>query len=166
MRRADPATDDPNELRVAVDRLSRLLSSRRAYSRLIEAAGADLSQQGATLLVQLYRNGEPQTLTALAKHAHMDLSSASRQLRELEQANLISRVPDKEDRRVTHLRFTPQGRRLAKRLVDVRRGHLERTVASWPPEKRALFAQLINEFVDALTTTEVSPVEAPRARRR
>jgi hypothetical protein len=46
---------------------------------------------------------------------------------------------------------------MAKRLVDTRRGHLERAVAQWSPEKRLLFADMVNELVDALMGTDVDP---------
>ena len=72
---------------------------------------------------------------------------------------LVERSADAADRRVIHLRLTPDGRRMAKRLVDTRRGHLERAVAHWPAEKRLLFADMINELVDALMGTDV---DSPR----
>ncbi|HEV8296537.1 MAG TPA: MarR family transcriptional regulator [Acidimicrobiales bacterium] len=152
-----PAVDEDgiSDLRVAVDRLSRLLASRQAYSRSIEAVGGDVSQQGAMLLTALFRHEGPLTLTVLARHSHIDLSAVSRQLRELERAELVTRAPDPDDARVALVQLTPAGRGLAERLVELRRAHLRRAVAAWPPEKRARFVQLVNEFVDALMSTDI-----------
>jgi DNA-binding MarR family transcriptional regulator len=151
-----PAADDGSiaELRVAVDRLSRLLASRRAYSRSIEAVAAGVSQQASMLLTTLCRDDGPLTLTTLATHSHIDLSAASRQLRDLERAALVVREPDPTDRRVTNVRLTAAGRRLADQLIVVRRSHLHRAVEDWPPAKRAQLAGLIDELVDALTNID------------
>jgi DNA-binding MarR family transcriptional regulator len=162
-RHAEPAGSSPqavdedaiSDLRVAVDRLSRLLASRQSYARSIEAVGGDVSQQGAMLLTALFRHEGPLTLTVLARHSRIDLSAASRQLRELERADLVTRAPDPDDARVALVRLTPAGRELAERLVELRRSHLRRAVATWPPEKRALFVELVNEFVDALMRTDI-----------
>ena len=151
--------DGINELRVAVDRLGRLLSSRRVFSNHIEAAGANVSQQGAMLLVTLDRHDGPLTLTTLARHSRIDLSAASRQLRELERRGFTERAADPADARVAYVRLTPLGRRVARRLVDLRRGHLRRAVAAWPPAKRKRLATMLNEFVDALVTTDFAPPE-------
>jgi DNA-binding MarR family transcriptional regulator len=111
------------------------------------------------LLTTLHLHGRSATISDLASMTRIDLSAASRQLRDLERAGLVERSADAADRRVIHLRLTPDGRRMAKRLVDTRRGHLERAVAHWPAEKRLLFADMINELVDALMGTDV---DSPR----
>ena len=109
------------ELRVAVDRLGRLLASRRAYSRLITAAGSDLSQQSSMLLTTLFLHGRSATISDLAAMTRMDLSAASRQLRNLERANLVERSPDATDRRVIHLHLTEAGTR---KIESVLPGHV------------------------------------------
>jgi DNA-binding MarR family transcriptional regulator len=147
--------DGINELRIAVDRLGRLLSSRRVFTNHIEAAGTDVSQQGAMLLVTLDRHDGPLTLTTLARHSRIDLSAASRQLRELDRRGFTERAADPADARVAYVRLTPMGRRVARRLVDLRRSHLRRAVEAWPPAKRKRLATMLNEFVDALVTTDV-----------
>src|SRR5687768_7511105 len=95
-----PVDGGATELRVAVDRLGRLLASRRAYSRLITAAGSDLSQQASMLLTTLHLHGRSATISDLASMTRIDLSAASRQLRDLERAGLVERSADAADRRV------------------------------------------------------------------
>ena len=86
----DQETGVDVELLAAIQRLSRLMSSRQASSRIAAAAGADLNQQGVQILRALYRHGE-QPIAGLAAVAHMDISAVSRQLRPLEEAGLVRR---------------------------------------------------------------------------
>ena len=114
--------------------------------------------QASMLLTTLYLHGRSATISDLASMTRVDLRGEPAAARS-RGANLVERSADAADRRVIHLRLTADGRRMAKRLVDTRRGHLERAVAHWPPEKRLLFADMINELVDALMGTDV---DSPR----
>jgi DNA-binding MarR family transcriptional regulator len=138
------------ELRVALDRLARLLSSRSVYTRHLDSVGLELSQQAAMLLATLYRDDGPLTLTALAAHAHIDTAAASRQLRQLEDRGLVTRARDAADGRAVQLSLTTSGRRQARKLVEFRRDHLRRAVTPWPIKKRRQLAKLLDELVESL----------------
>lgn len=81
-----------------------------------------LPRAAATLLTELARAGESRACD-LATSRIVDASVVSRQLAQLEQAGLISRRPDPDDRRVSLLRATVDGER---EVVE-----LERRQSQW-----------------------------------
>jgi DNA-binding MarR family transcriptional regulator len=145
-----PVTDD--ELRLGLHRLQRLLSSRRAFSNLADAAGVDLSQQSAEVLGALGGDGA-QPVAEVARLARMDVAAVSRQLRTLEERQLVRRRPSPNHRSVVLVETTARGRRLAQQIDVVRRRHLEEVLAGWSPPERAVLGALLLRFVDDLQRT-------------
>jgi DNA-binding MarR family transcriptional regulator len=142
------------ELRLGLHRLQRLLSSRRVFSNLADAAGVDLSQQAAEVLAALGADGAgPQPVAEIARRARMDVAAVSRQLRALEASRLARRGPSPNHRSVVLVEPTARGKRVAARLDAVRRGHLDDALASWRSEERARFGAQLLRFVDDLQRT-------------
>ncbi|MDI6912503.1 MarR family transcriptional regulator [Nocardioides sp.] len=83
---------------------------------------------------------------ALAAHFHLDASTISRQVASLEQAGLITREPDAEDRRACRLRLTEHGRTVLTATRAERRGVVRELLQSWSPEDLANFAFLLAAF--------------------
>ena len=84
--------------------------------------------------------------SALATHFHLDASTISRQVASLEQAGLIAREPDPEDRRACRLRLTEHGREVLTTTRTERRGVVRTLLESWSPEDLATFASLLAAF--------------------
>ena len=84
--------------------------------------------------------------SALAAHFHLDASTISRQVASLEQAGLITREPDAEDRRACRLRPTEHGRTVLTTTRAERRGVVRELLQSWSPEDLANFASLLAAF--------------------
>ena len=140
------------DLRQGLQRLQRLLSSRRAFSNLAEAAGVDLSQQSAEVLAALGDDGA-RPVAEVARLARMDVAAVSRQLRTLEERNLVRRKPSPNHRSVVLVEATARGRRLTQRLEVVRRRHLEDVLTGWTARERDAFAAALLRFVDDLQRT-------------
>lgn len=158
MTGSDEAAEE--DLLLAVHRLGRMMSSRRVATRIVAAAGGDVSQQGLRLLRALARSGEL-PVAGLAAAAHMDISAVSRQLRPLEAAGLVRRSSDREDGRVARVALTPAGSDLAERLRVVGVGHLSRAMSTWSASERAELSRLMTRLLDDLQATEIDPVDAP-----
>ena len=140
----------------SLQRLGRLLASRRVASRITTVAGVDVTQQGMTLLRSLLRDGA-QPVAALAASAAMDLGAVSRQVRLLERAGAVRRSGVPDDGRVTLLELTADGRRMAERIHAVGVRHLEEALQDWSDEDERTLARLMQRLVDDLVRTPVRP---------
>jgi DNA-binding MarR family transcriptional regulator len=80
----------------------------------------------------------------------MDPSAVGRQVRQLEEAGLLVRSTDPDDRRVTRVRATPKGRAVRRRLADAGRAHVAEALAEWTAHDRQELARLLGRLVDDL----------------
>ncbi len=82
----------------------------------------------------------------LAAHFHLDASTISRQVGSLEQAGLVTRAPDAEDRRALRLRLTEHGQKVLSTTRAERRAVVRSLLRSWSPQDLASFASLLAAF--------------------
>jgi len=147
-----------DELLAAIQRLGRLMGSRHVSSRIAEAAGAELGQQGVQVLRELRRQGE-RPVAELARSAHMDVAAVSRQLPVLESAGLVRRSPSPVDARVALVALTPAGRRQAERIHEVGLRHLDAALDGWATGDVDRLASLLGRLLDDLQRTAITPPE-------
>lgn len=152
--------DASEQLAAPLQRLRRLFSSRQVTARTLRAASVDVSHQAAVLLPVLLREGEI-SIAALAGAASMDLAAVSRQLRTLEEHGAVRRAPSGQDGRVTLVRLTSVGRRMAQRIGEVGSAHLQLALRSWSAADKRALARLLDRLVEDLVRTPLPP-EAPR----
>lgn len=149
----DPVAGDAgDDLRQALHRLQRLLSSRRVFSNLAAVAGVELSQQAVEVLAALDGDGA-RTVAEVARAAHMDVAAVSRQLPALEQEKLIRRRPSPAHRSVVLVAATARGRKVAQHVAAVRTRQLDDALAGWGDTERAQLGALLLRFVDDLQAT-------------
>jgi DNA-binding MarR family transcriptional regulator len=146
--------DEPGveDVRLGLHRLQRMLSSRRNWSALADAAGADLPQQVLQVL-QVLRDGDARSMADLARLAHMDAAAVSRQIRVLEDRGLAVRRQSPDHGRIVLVAPTEAGLALAQRLHDLNITHLVDALATWAPEERATLGGLLVRLVDDLQRT-------------
>lgn len=149
------STDADEDLLAAIQRMGRLMSSRKATGRIADAAGTDISQQGVQIVRALHRNGDL-PIARLALAAGMDISAVSRQLRAFEDQGLVARTPSADDARVAIISLTPKGTKVAERLRAVGLRHLADTLKGWTAEDRAELTRLLTRLVDDFAHTDVS----------
>lgn len=157
MTSGDADIDD--DLLRALHRAGRMMNSRRASSRIAEAADLDLGQQGVQVLRALHRDGRLR-IERLAQAADMDKSAVSRQVRALEARELVVRSGSPDDARVAIVTLTSAGKAAAERLRYVSLRHLTEALMSWSTSDRRDLTRLLNRLVDDLTSTTVRPYEA------
>ncbi|MGA8372203.1 MAG: MarR family transcriptional regulator [Acidimicrobiales bacterium] len=83
----------------------------------------------------------------LAEHLHIDPSTATRTTAPLVDLGLLEREPDPTDRRYVVLRCTPSGRTAATRIAEGRRRLMREVLAPMAPERRLVFADLLEEYL-------------------
>jgi DNA-binding MarR family transcriptional regulator len=101
------------------DRLRRFLAWSEKQAR---AAGLTPAQHQLLLAVRGHPGTEPPTIGDIAEHLRLRHHSAVGLIDRAEAAGLVERVPDRDDRRVVHIRLLPAGRDA---LDDLTSFHLE-----------------------------------------
>ena len=161
MTASSPAADAPvpaasegaiGDIGLGIHRLSRLLASRRVSSALADAAGVPLTQQAVEVLRALAA-GSARPVAELARAARMDVGAVSRQLRVLEEQQLIVRKPSAAHRSVVLVEPTAKGRRAVARIQAVRDRHFVDALGGWSDEEREQLGVLLLRLVDDLQHT-------------
>jgi len=152
-----------------VDRLTTSVSQLLRTGRHISVRAADhlygeLPPYGWGLLVPLERDGD-QRCSALAGHAGVDVSVASRQLAVLERLGYVERRPDPQDGRASLLRLTPAGAEAIEAARAVRSDWALAALADWDEEEARQLTGLLGRLVADLEhagTPARSGVPTPR----
>lgn len=152
------APDADEELLAAIQRMGRLMSSRKATGRIAEAAGAEISQQGVQIVRALHRHGDL-PIARLARAAGMDISAVSRQLRAFEEDGIVRRSTAEDDGRVAIISLTSKGTKIAERLRSVGLRHLSDALGDWSSTDRRELTRLLTRLVDDFAHTDVQPPE-------
>jgi DNA-binding MarR family transcriptional regulator len=97
--------------------------------------GASIGRTGYWLLV-LVSEQAPLRLSDLAGTVELDLSTISRQIRDLVASGLITRTPDPADGRAALLSLTDQGVAVLEAVSEFRRRILAEAIAEWTDEER------------------------------
>ena len=135
------AAELAGQLRVAVWRAAR---------RMRHVSDVEISPSLHAALGTVERHG-PITAGQLAKHEHVRKPTMTRTIRELVERDLIERLPDPLDGRVTWLKVTPAGKALihnARRRTDV---YLTKRLQRLSPEDRETLqraAEILDELAE------------------
>lgn len=140
-------------LRLAVTRVAR---------RLRQEASADLTPTSAAALATVERRG-PLTPSELAEVEKVKRPTATRTLRCLEQAGLVSRTPDPADGRSALVAVTAAGRERLRRLRSRKNAYLARRMKSLSAEDVAVLERA-SEVLEGILEDErgVRPREGER----
>lgn len=117
--------------------------------RVRSTAAVPLSGAGLNALRLIARSG-PIPVSEVARQLGVDQSTASRQIRPLEQGGLVERTGDDKDRRVAWLAITADGRAVLERVHGMRRRDVGIVLADWSAEERAHLADLLTRFQTAM----------------
>jgi DNA-binding MarR family transcriptional regulator len=120
-------TELAHRLRPVVTRLAR---------RMRQQVGAGLTPTQGAALVTIDCHG-PLTPSELAAREKIQRPTATRVLARLEEAGLVTRTPDPDDRRSSLLSSTPAGRELLDSVRDRKDMYLARRLDRLSPEDRA-----------------------------
>jgi len=122
-----------------------LLMRRAQKVHLRGGPSVPVVERAAYGILAWLHDAGPLRSSDLAAHFHLDASTISRQVASLEQAGLVTREPDAEDRRAFRLRLTEHGRGVLTTTRAERRGGVRKLLRSWSPEDLASFAHLLTK---------------------
>lgn len=155
MKRRDVSTDADL---LAIYDFTALVSasarSARQHERVVRATGAPITGAGLLALRVISRQS-PVTASDVARRLQVDLSTASRHIKSLEDLGFVRRAVDADDRRVAWLDLTAEGRRLLDRARDVALHDFDSALADWTQADRSRLAMLLDRFRYALLAAEV-----------
>ena len=108
-----------------------------------------VDRAGHWLLLRVAES-EPVRLSDLADLIGLDLSTVSRQARNLADAGLLVRQADPADGRATLLSLSEDGRRVLDAVLASRRETVARLVADWSRDDRALLIRGLSAVTNGL----------------
>jgi DNA-binding MarR family transcriptional regulator len=128
-------------LRLVVMRLAR---------RLRQQADAGITPSMLSALSSIERHG-PMTLSELAAHERVQPPTITTVLGRLEASGLVTRDPDLEDRRVSWVSLTAEGRRFLEANRSKKTAYLAKRLAALDPQDRATLekaARILERLVE------------------
>jgi DNA-binding MarR family transcriptional regulator len=131
----------------ALSTLVRRTQGPRAQEELSARAGLLLERAAYPLLRRIGEAATGRT-SDVAAALSVDVSTVSRQVKQLELEGLVAREPDPSDGRASVLALTAAGHQALERLRRARREVLAEVVARWPEEDRSTLADLICRLAD------------------
>ena len=149
-RRAGAGGDD------VLDAVERSLTDvARVMLRMPVPAGVlgrdeHVDRSGYWALVRLDEAGGPVRVSDLACSLELDLSTVSRQVRQLVDAGLVSRQSDPDDGRASLLALSPRGRGVLEAVKGARRSVLASSLGQWSREERCALAEAVRRLATDL----------------
>ena len=140
-----PAERSTSTIRRELFRITRLAAGRRAFSRLRNASGIDLSQQEVQVLLALTYGGS-QSVGAIARTAHMEKAAVSRNVSRLRDAGLVATATDRRKASVVNVTVSPAGEQLAARIAREQDDHLDAILSGWSASDRDAFAAMLQRL--------------------
>jgi DNA-binding MarR family transcriptional regulator len=128
-------------------RITRLAAGRRAFTRLRNASGIDLGQQEVQVLLALTYGG-PQSISGIARTAHMEKAAVSRNVSRLREAGLVTTATDQHKGSVVNVTVSAAGEQLAARMTRAQDDQMDAILSSWSPQEREIFAGMLHRLGD------------------
>jgi DNA-binding MarR family transcriptional regulator len=126
--------------------LTRVRRRAREAARRIDP---DLGAVGYAVLLRVHRSG-PTRAADLVTGLAVDKGLVSRSVGQLERLGLVVRTADPADARAQVIAMTPPGRRAVEEAIEAGRADLQRSLASWPAEDVARFAEQLHRYNETL----------------
>lgn len=124
--------DDTQELRFAIQRLSRRIRAMQA---------SDVTESQRTVLFTLHHEG-PQTLGSLSAHERVTPPSMNRTVNALVAAGLVTRITAEDDARKVKVDLSEEGRAFIRETRRRRDAWFTTQLASLTPEQRRLLTEV------------------------
>lgn len=124
--------DDAQELRFAIQRLSRRIRAMQA---------SDITESQRTVLFTLHHEG-PQTLGSLSAHEGVTPPSMNRTVGALVAAGLVTRITAEDDARKVKVDLSAEGRAFIRETKRRRDAWFTKQLATLSPDERKLLQQV------------------------
>ena len=133
--------------------VSLLTVARRLRARLPEGR----IDPAMMIVLHHVQVGGPLRVSGLAEALGLDISTASRHVRQLEASGHLDRTGDPDDRRAFQVRLTRRGRAALDQAMRARAGVVDRATADWPDEDRAALTTLMTRLAESLDRLAAEP---------
>ena len=144
-----PADPDLLKIQDFADLVAASARSARQHERVVRAAGVPVTGASLEALRLVARHG-PIAVSEVARRLRVGQSTASRQLRPLEENGLVARSVDPADARVARLSASEEGRAVLARVREVSLNDFDVALGDWVPADRKRLAELLERFRKAL----------------
>ena len=134
-----------SEIETALTALTRNPRIRGLHRILSARAGIELDRPSYVALANL--DAGPLRVSELADACGVDVSTMSRLVDRLQSRGLIEREQSAEDRRVSFVQASAQGREVQHAMRAWRSEALKQLLGDWTPDEREQFAELLSRFV-------------------
>jgi DNA-binding MarR family transcriptional regulator len=139
----DPIALDPYLLNARLIKYT-YASIVRGIDQRVQALRLTAKQWEPLLLLSL---GRADTMVGLAEYVGMDFGGMTRILARLEKKKLLRRYRSATDKRVVHLKLTPSGRAVAKKIFPEVRQVMTRHLAGFSQRDLALLTILLQRML-------------------
>ncbi len=130
-----------------------MLSALMTVGRLMRQRQTDDQVDPGTFwLIKTIAHTGPLRISDLAGAVHLDVSTVSRHVAQLERTGLVVRTADPADGRAQLVGISEDGQELLDQAFQRRRSLLESTLAGWEPTDIAEFERLLAKFVDGVNS--------------
>ena len=102
------------------------------------------------VLAQLTRSNGGTTLAELSRHLLVTAGNITGIIDRMENAGLVQRVPDPEDRRTTRVKLTPKGRALAETVIPKHAEDIRKLFGSLSASEIAQLRKLLDKLLQGL----------------
>ncbi len=138
--------------------VGRIQRAAAALRPRLDATHADsgLAGESFDVLASLRRSGSPYQLSPTQLYREMMLTSGAmtNRIDRLEEAGLVARRPDANDRRATLVRLTPKGKALIDAAASKHVTNEERLLAGLSARERQQLGDLLRKLLISLGDTE------------
>ncbi|MEU5193974.1 MarR family transcriptional regulator [Streptomyces scabiei] len=145
------ALADVAEIERLLARIAYVSGRARRHGSLMSDSGPSLDRVSVAILRHIAES-EPSRPGVLAVRLSVEASHVTRQLRRLEGAGYVRRIPDPDDRRAQRVRITGAGLAAFESVREAGRRSIEAALSDWSTEDRRrlarLFGRLADDFVD------------------
>ena len=141
--------EELDRLQTALFKCLRSIKRPNYWEEFQSRADAVIDRPASAIILMLL-NG-PMQFQELVHSLGVEAPSISRKVHELEDENLIKRVPTK-DKRVHLLSLTREGSSLGGRIKQARREMLAEILSDWPNDKRRALITLVESLAEAMGT--------------
>ncbi|MGW0708478.1 MarR family winged helix-turn-helix transcriptional regulator [Streptomyces sp. NPDC002643] len=160
---AAAVSTDVTEIERLLTRIAYLAGGARQHERRMAEAGLSLDRASMWILRNL-AEGEPTRPGMLAVRLSVEASHVTRQLRQLENAGHVIRVPDPDDRRAQLVQVTEAGLAASERIREASRRGIGTVLSGWSHDDLRqladLFGRLADDFIEHAEDS-VDPREEP-----
>ena len=139
--------NDVDNLADALTYLARVMHRPRTWEEITKRAGVAIDRPGAAILHTLTVCEKEKTDCNIQHLAHalgIEAPSVSRKVQELEQAGLLTRKHNDQDRRTVILHLTRKGRAVFARIHQAKRENLAELLQNWRAADRQKLITLLH----------------------